>query len=158
VGLAWVASRRKWPVLTALTLVFTAFYQWTWVLQFLTGSQLSLAMGIFLIFSIAAFAALTFRARSDNGSMETTLDRSGLMASAMPLVFAVYVSAVPAYGAHAGLLFGFLFLIDAALLAIAIARRHEIVHVAGGGATLLVFATWLAMSYAQGTWTTALAF
>src|SRR5262249_32004998 len=114
--------------------------------------------GIFLIFSIASFAALTFRARSDNGSMEATLDRSGLMASAMPLVFAVYVSAVPAYGAHAGLLFGFLFLIDAALLAIAVARRNDIVHLAGGGATLLVFATWLSRSYAEGAWTTPVAF
>src|SRR4029079_12500369 len=61
-------------------------------------------------------------------------------------------------GAHAGLLFGFLFLIDAAMLAIGLARQFELLHVAAAGATLLVFAIWLAMSYARGAWTTAVAF
>jgi uncharacterized membrane protein len=166
VGLAWVASRRKWPLLTILSIVLTALYQWGWVLRFLTGSQLSLAMGIFLIFSVASFFALSFRARSDNTAMETTLDRGGLSASAMPLAFAVYLAAVPGYGAHAGLLFGFLFLIDAAMLAIGlsgteVARAGNLrpqLHLAGAGATLLVFAIWLAMSYARGAWTTAITF
>jgi uncharacterized membrane protein len=31
VGLAWVASRRKWPLLTILSIVLTALYQWGWV-------------------------------------------------------------------------------------------------------------------------------
>src|SRR5262245_16617185 len=148
VGLAWVASRRRWPVLSILTLVLTALYQWTWVITFLTSSQLSLAMGIFLVFSVASFLALTFRARSAaEPQVENALDHSSLGASAMPLLFAVYVAAVPGYGAQAGLLFGFLLLIDAALLAIAIARRVDQLHVSGAAATLLVFATWLARSY-----------
>jgi uncharacterized membrane protein len=28
IGLAWVASRKRWPLLTILTLVFTTFHQW----------------------------------------------------------------------------------------------------------------------------------
>ena len=158
IGLAWVASRRKWPLLTILTLILTALYQWTWVLTFLTGNQLSLAMGIFLVFSIAAFVASAFRARSENASVESVLDRGGLTASAMPLVFAVYLAAVPGYGAHAGLLFGFLFLLDAGMLALAMARRIEMVHLAGAGSTVLVFAIWLSRSYGSDTWTTAIAF
>src|SRR5262245_48939268 len=79
VGLAWVASRRRWPVLSILTLVLTALYQWTWVITFLTSSQLSLAMGIFLVFSVASFLALTFRARSvAEPQVESALDQSGL--------------------------------------------------------------------------------
>ena len=49
----------------------------------------------------------------------------------MPLLFAFYLAAVPAYGARPELLFGFLFLIDAGLLAIAIARRQELLHAVG---------------------------
>src|SRR5262245_9090635 len=158
VGLAWVASRRRWPLLTILTIVLTAIYQWGWVVQFLSVSQLSLAMGIFLVFALATFGGLAFRARSADAAMETRLDRGGLAASAMPLVFALYVAAVPGYGAHAGLLFGFLFLVDAALLAIGLAQPFEALHVASAGATLLAFAIWLAVSYAPGAWTTAIAF
>src|SRR4030095_2620570 len=31
VGLAWVAYRKTWPILTVLTLIFTTIYQWGWV-------------------------------------------------------------------------------------------------------------------------------
>ena len=48
VGLAWVAYRKGWALLTLLTLVLTTIYQWGWVFRFLTANQLSLAMGIFL--------------------------------------------------------------------------------------------------------------
>ena len=51
IGLAWVAYRQTWPLLTMLTLVLTTLYQWGWVFKFLDRSQLTLAMGI--SFSIA---------------------------------------------------------------------------------------------------------
>ena len=35
IGLAWVAYRQGWPILTALTLILTTLYQWGWVLKFL---------------------------------------------------------------------------------------------------------------------------
>ena len=35
IGLAWVAYRQTWPLLTALTLVLTTLYQWGWVFKFL---------------------------------------------------------------------------------------------------------------------------
>ena len=34
IGLAWVAVRKKWPLLTVLTLVLTTLYQWGWVIRF----------------------------------------------------------------------------------------------------------------------------
>jgi uncharacterized membrane protein len=57
-GLAWVAYRQRWPVLSWLTVVFTALYQWGWVFRFLSEGQLPLAMGIFLVFPIVNVAAL----------------------------------------------------------------------------------------------------
>src|SRR5207245_320518 len=74
IGLAWVAHKTRWRVLTILTLVLTAIYQWGWVMKFLDESQLSLAMGIFLLFSIVSFAALTLGRRAGGqGAMDVTL-------------------------------------------------------------------------------------
>ena len=158
VGLSWVASRKKWPALTILTVALTAIYQWAWVRQFLDASQLSLAMGIFVVFAIASFVGLSVRAQSADERTEITLARAGLAASGMPLVFVVYLAAVPGYGAHAALLFGFLLLIDSALLVIALARKQVFIHEIGAAGTLLVFTIWLAVSYTNDAWTIAVRF
>ena len=55
-GLAWVAFKKGWPQLTILTMILTAIYQWGWVVKFLDTAQLSLAMGIFLVFSVMSLA------------------------------------------------------------------------------------------------------
>jgi len=168
IGLAWVASRKKWAVLTILTLILTALYQWGWVLKFLSESPLSLAMGIFLLFAIVSSVALTF-GRTGDQEMDTTLDGVGLGTSAMPLVFAAYIASVPAYGANAALMFGFLLLVDVGLAAVAIGRRPgegeatsllggEQLHALGAVATVLVCAIWFTRSYSSATWMIAMAF
>ena len=63
-GLAWVAGKKKWPFLTALSLVFTTFYQWAWVEKFLTASQVPVALGIFLVFPLLAYRLDRDRRRS----------------------------------------------------------------------------------------------
>jgi uncharacterized membrane protein len=157
VGLAWVANRKRWRVLTLLTLVLTTLYQWGWVIRFLTASQLSLAMGIFLIFALTAFVSLMFTPAAPTSESGSGIGGTGLAAAAMPLFFGVYLAAVPAYGAQPGLLFGFLLIVDAGLLAITIARREPLTHLIGGAAAMLCFAVWLALSYVPGAWMTATA-
>jgi uncharacterized membrane protein len=151
IGLAWVAYRQRWPVLTALTLVATTIYQWGWVFKFLGRSDLTLAMGIFLAFPIVGFAGLLLSRRptlDDDDSMENEVfERTALAAALVPLAFVVYLAAVPAYGATPWLLFGVLALIDVGLLAIALARRQSILHAIGAAGTILVMATWIATSY-----------
>lgn len=142
-------------MLTICTLVFTTLYQWGWVIRFFSVGQLSLAMGIFVVFAVMGFMSLTLGTR---GGDDGALERSGLVAASMPLLFGIYLSAVPAYGASAGLLFGFMLLIDAALVAVAIGRGDELAHAIGATATLAVFAIWLAVSYVSGAWPTAVAF
>ena len=139
--------------LTGLTTV----YQLVWVATFLDESSLSLAMGIFLVFPLAAAVALTLGVprRDDGGAGSTgrSFERTAMVSAGVPLLFAAYLATVPAYGAHAGLLLGFLLLVDAGLLAIAIARRLALVHAVGGVATLIVLAVLLAVSYEIGqTW------
>jgi len=159
IGLAWVASRKRWSILTVLTLVFTTIYQWSWVITFLDASQLSLAMGIFLVFAVLGFAGLVFSGRASEAQPDVGAgDRTALAAAVMPLAFAAYLAAVPAYGAPPALLFGFLLIVDAGLLAVTIARADEIAHAVGAGAAVLVFAIWLAQSYAHGAWGIVVAF
>jgi len=157
IGLAWVAHKKRWPLLTLLSVAFTTIYQWGWVISFLTASQLSLAMGIFLVFSVIGFASIVFSAPSPAGGRRSASNAS-LAAAAMPLAFAAYLAAVPAYGSQPGLLFGFLFIVNAGLLAVTIARGEEWPHALGASATLVVFAAWLAVSYAHGAFATVVAF
>jgi hypothetical protein len=159
VGLAWVAVKKHWPLLTVLTLILTAVYQWGWVIRFLSASDLTLGMGIFLVFAVTSFAALTLsRQRAGGGAIGAALERSGLAASAMPLLFTLFLSAVPRYGVGTGLLFGFLLIVVVGIAAVAIAQRDGRLHAMGGLATLLVFGVWLATSYTAGSWPTVAAF
>jgi hypothetical protein len=160
IGLAWVAYTKGWPILTWLTLAFTVVYQWGWVFKFLDVSSLPLAMGIFLVFPVAAVAGMIVGPRRNlSAPGDRKFARAALVSSVLPLLFAVYLASIPAYGANAGLLFGFLLLVDAGLLAIAIARREELLHAAGALTTMVVMAVWLVASYERsGTPTTALAF
>ena len=161
VGLAWVAYRQVWPVLTILTLVFTTVYQWVWVYKFLNANDLSLAMGIFAVFPVLSVGALLLgrRGRARAGAPERdAFERTTIVAAALPLVFVTYLATVRDYGAHPGLLFGFLLLIDVGLAAVSIALRRTSLHVVGALATLLVWAVWLTTSYSPGSRVLALAF
>jgi hypothetical protein len=153
VGLAWVAYRQTWPALTALTLVFTTIYQWGWVFKFLGQSELTLAMGIFVIFPLVTFVGLALARRRPPGegasSADQVFERTAVTGAALPLAFALYLSSVPAYGARPGLLFGFLLLVDAGLFVIAMVRGQWALHAAGAVVTLSVMPVWLALSYAH---------
>src|SRR6185437_14073558 len=143
-GLAWVAFRQKWAALTWLTVILTAVYQWGWVVRFLTAGQLSLAIGIFLLFPVSV-SALLISGRTRDDSFE----RSALTAAVLPLLFAVYVAAVPGYAGHPWLLLSFLLILDAGLSTIAIVRRQGLLFGAAGAATLAVMATLLWTSYGE---------
>lgn len=152
VGLAWVSYRQAWPVLSWLTVILTAVYQWGWVIKFLTVSQLSLGMGIFLVFPLVTVCALLLgnRGAVTNADAGRTFERTALVAAVLPLFFAAYLAAAPGYAGHPWLLLAFLFVIDAGLVAIAIGRREELMFGAAALATLIVMATLLAVSYWPG--------
>ncbi|MEO8033032.1 MAG: DUF2339 domain-containing protein, partial [Acidobacteriota bacterium] len=155
-GLAFVAYRKRWPALTLCSVALTAIYQWSWIATYLTPAQLPLAAGIFIVFAITAATAL-WAGRGDDESAQRTFERTALAGAVLPLMFAVFAAAVPAYGARYNTLFGFLLLVDAGLAAIAIARGHRWLHMLGGGTTLLVFAVWTATSYNESSWPAILA-
>ncbi len=152
-GLAWVAYRKRWPYLTIFSAIFTTLYQWGWVLKFLQAGSLPLALAIFLIFPVLSFAAIAIGEKTRSADESTGLfAQTTAISVALPLLFALFMAATPAYGERYWLLFGFLFLVDAGLAAIAVKRGPELLHVAGGIGTVTTFCLWLQISYKSAAW------
>ena len=164
-GLAWVAYKKGWPLLTALSLGFTTLYQWGWVTKFLTSSKLPLAVAIFLIFPILSFVAFAVaRPRRDEnetpapGGLTPLFGHAARLSAALPLLFSIYLAAVPAYGERYGILFGFLLCIAIGLFAVALFQGPQVMHLLGALSTLVVFAIWFKGSYDPAAWPGVLGF
>jgi uncharacterized membrane protein len=156
VGLAWVAYQRRWVVLTVGSVVLTALYQWAWVFRFLDQSPLPLAMGIFLLFPVVQVGALLVAGRA-RATASPLFARTGVAAAVVPLLFAVYLAAVPSYGAQMHLFFGFVLAIGAGLAFVAAVIGPTEVHLAGAFGTVLAFALWCGVAYGAGNWPGVLA-
>ncbi|HET9272498.1 MAG TPA: DUF2339 domain-containing protein [Vicinamibacterales bacterium] len=149
VGLAWVAYRRGWTILSVLTLAFTTMYQWGWAAKFLSAADIPLALAVFIVFPLVGFGMFAAaRMRQDVDDDEhATFELTALASSALPVFFAMYLASVPAFGERYALLFGFLFVLSAGLAAVGLALRREEMLVAAGVAVPLVFGVWLSRSY-----------
>lgn len=161
-GLGLVAYRRRWAALVTASLAFTTFYQWHWVFAFLSPDRLGLGVGIFTAFPLLAWGLLGWCERTapegpgDDPRFRTTAG----IAAALPLLLVLHVATAPGYGERFPLAFGFLFLVDAALLVIALRRGPRALHALGAAATLLVFLQWWTANPdgAGGRWRAVLAF
>jgi hypothetical protein len=154
IGLAWVSYRQVWPALSWLTVILTVIYQWGWVIKFLTAGDLSLAMGIFLLFPLVTISALVLGSRDQapaSRGASVSFERSAIIAAGLPLFFAVYLAVVPGYAGHPWLLLSFLGVLDTGLLAVSIARRQDLLAAAAAVATLLVIAAFLWTGYSPGS-------
>jgi hypothetical protein len=161
-GLAWVAYRKRWPLLTALSMVFSTLYQWGWVAKFLTAGKLPIAVGIFLLFPIFSVIALALGNRgyaADYKDGDTSpffahalFARTARVSAALPLLFSLYLATVPAYGARFGILFGFLFCLSVGLFAVSITQGPAWLHGLGALSTVATFAIWFQTSYAAAAW------
>ena len=161
-GLGIVAYRRRWAPLVALSLAFTTVYQWSWVFAFLSPDRLGLALGIFAAFPVLAWALLGWgeRAGLEGPGDEERFRAMAGASAALPLLLVLYVAMAPGYGERFPLAFGFLFLVDAALLVIALRRGPRELHALGAAATLLVFLQWWTVNPegVGGRWRAVLAF
>lgn len=153
VGLAWVAYRNGWIILSTLTLAFTTLYQWGWVARYLDVAQLPLAIGIFTIFPLIGYGVLMI-ARSRRATNQKThggqVEWIMLAASMLPVAFAVYLATQSGFREQYALIFGWLLLIDIGLLALAIARSEGFLHAVGALGTLVSVSVWIAISYLPG--------
>jgi uncharacterized membrane protein len=148
-AMAWIAMRQRRLLLMVLSVVFTAVFQWAWVLQFLASAQLLLAAAIFAAFAVVGTSPLWYPPRDERPDGMRWIAAA---AAHLPLLFALYMVVIPNYGARTSILFGFLLIVDAGLLAIAWRGGPRWLHGAGGVATLLVFFLWLRLSYTHASW------
>src|SRR5205085_8612861 len=74
------------------------------------------------------------------------------IAAIVPLVFSVYLAAVPSYGAHMALLFGFVLVIGVGLTLVAVVRGPLDLHLIGALGTVLAFILWCTTSYGSQHW------
>jgi hypothetical protein len=148
-GIAWIAFRKRWPLLTGLSVALTAIYQWAWIQRFLTTGQLPLAASIFVVFAIVGASSLWRRGEDARQPAFRYIAAAG---GVLPLLFAFFTAVVPEYGARYNVLFGFLLLITAGLAAISMWRGPEWLHALGGLASLLTFFIWLTVSYTHESW------
>ena len=153
VGLAWVAYRRGWTVLSVLTLAFTTIYQWGWVAKFLSAADIPLALAVFIVFPMVGFGmfvAARMGGRVEDRDEHVTFELTALASAALPVLFALYLASVPAFGERYLLLFGYLFLLNVGLAAVGLALRREEMLGAAAFSTPLVFGMWLSRSYNVG--------
>ncbi|MEO6525039.1 MAG: DUF2339 domain-containing protein, partial [Gemmatimonadaceae bacterium] len=165
-GLAWVAYKKRWPLLTASSMVLSTLYQWGWVGKFLTPAKLPMAVAVFLLFPVLSIVALAIG--SSRGALKTDEDEGPLhgaslfaltarVSAALPLFFSLYLAAIPAYGSHWGILFGFLFCVAAGLYLVGIFQGPLWLHALGGASVVATFAIWFQTSYVSGAYPVILA-
>ena len=152
-GLAWVALQKRWPLLTACSIAFTLLYQWAWVGNYLGASQLPLAATIFGVFALGAATTLWLRrGREADVRARSWFDRTAIAGAVLPLLFAMFTAAVPAYGARFNVLFTFLLFITAGLALIAALHGPSWLHLLGAISSIAGFAIWFARSYTSQAW------
>ena len=152
-AISWLAFRMRWPLLIALSVLRITIYEWTWVLQSLTDSQLWLAALIFAAFAIVAAAPFWYRSWYD---YPPRFRYVAAVAVLLPLLFAFFMAANTNYGAQINVLFGFLLVIALTLFAIVWRGGPVWLHIAGGVASLLTFGIWFWQWWSQlnapGSW------
>ena len=138
-----------WWLLSALATVITALYEWGWALQAITVGLLPLAATIFAVFAVVGTVPLWYGRPDDRPAWIRWIAAA---AAHLPLLFAVYVAAHVNYGPQYNVLFGFLLIVAAGLMAIVWRGGPKWLHAMGGVATLVTFAVWLGVSYIHASW------
>ncbi|MEP7121187.1 MAG: DUF2339 domain-containing protein [Byssovorax sp.] len=144
-ALLYLAHKRSWPVLGALSLVGTFFYQAVWVGDRMGPDRLLLGMGIVLVFA-GVFGAAMPRAKDDDGAAKIGGLWSVTQAAStlLPFGFGLYFGLRSDVGEHLYALGGMLALLSAGAAWIARARRIAWIGLASAIAGVTVLGTWLA--------------
>ena len=142
-GLVAVALRQRWNHLVPLALAGTLLMQVGWVDKFFEASKIYTAMTVFIGFSALFVGAFGASCRLKRDDRWTAI--SAFLAPTAAIGFAFYLVGhpYPEIAARPGLLFGFAFLADLALLAAACQREAvRPAHLAGGAAVFLLLTIW----------------
>jgi uncharacterized membrane protein len=140
-GLVAVALHRRWAWLVPLGAAGTVFMQAAWAQKFFEAEKAPVAVIVCLGFCALFLGAYETARRLGRAAREITA-----AAAAMPFVafgFALFFLGYDDLAARPGLVFGFVFLADACLLALAwLDGELPRIHLAAGIATFALLAWW----------------
>lgn len=142
-GLVAVALRKRWNYLALLGAAATVLMQYGWMAKFFSADQVVVAMAIYLGYAVLFGAAVGLGHRW--ALVDRYLSGAAVVMAGSAWAFALYLltQPYPEITARPWLLFGFVFLVDAVLLALA-GLRTELrpMHLAAGGVAFLLLMIW----------------
>src|SRR5881227_1857533 len=143
IGLLAVARRKEWSSLPILGAVGTVLMQIAWVGnfflhgQYFAGNKTLVPMTVFLGFEILfLIAALT---TSRPGKLDTAISSAALGVGAFALLWAFYFFSFTTIGSRPVLILSYLFLVDAVLLGLVIAKKYFACLIAIVGIAAFIF-------------------
>ncbi|HXB55055.1 MAG TPA: DUF2339 domain-containing protein [Vicinamibacteria bacterium] len=138
-GLLAVAVKRGWHSLVLLGLLGTFALEVGWFGKFMSPEKMIVGLLAFLLFGLLYLFLPTLAGEEE----QPTLRLVGGLGVAVSFLFGVLIAGNGAYIREWELLFGYLALLDAALIAVALFRRRTVLLLSGAvatGATLFVWA------------------
>ena len=143
IGLLAIARRKEWSSLPILGAVGTVLMQIAWVGnfflhgQYFAGNKTLIPMAVFLGFEILfLFAALT---TSRPGKLDTAISGAALAVGAFAMLWAFYFFSFTTIGSRPVLILSYLFLVDAVLLGLVIAKKYFACLIAVVGIAAFIF-------------------
>ena len=144
VGLLAVARRKEWSSLPILGAVGTALMQIAWVGNFFlhgtghfAGNKTLIPMAVFLGFEILFLIAALTSKRA--GKLDTAISGAALGVGAFAMLWAFYFFSFTTIGSRPALILSYLFLVDAALLGLVIAKKYFARLIAVVGIAAFIF-------------------
>jgi hypothetical protein len=143
IGLLAVARRKEWSSLPILGAVGTVLMQIAWVGnfflhgQYFAGNKTLIPMAVFLGFEILFLIATLTTSRP--GKLDTAISGAALAVGAFAMFWAFYFFSFTTIGSRPVLILGYLFLVDAALLGLVIAKKYFAYLIAIVGVATFVF-------------------
>lgn len=138
VGLVAVALRKRWHGLVLLALGGTFLIQVGWFARFMAPEKMLVGVLAFLLFGLL-YLFLPALAGDEESQL---LTRTGALGGVLPFLFAFLLAAQPRFAGEWPLLFGFLGILGAALVFVAL-RRDELSLLIGGSlATAVTLPLW----------------
>ena len=128
IGLLAVARRKEWSSLPILGAVGTVLMQIAWVGnfflhgQYLAGNKTLIPMAVFLGFEVLFLAAALTTKRA--GKLDNAISGAALGIGAFAMLWAFYFFSFTTIGSRPVLILSYLFLVDAALLGLVIAKKY----------------------------------
>ena len=152
-GLMAVGMKKRWYGLVPLGFLGTLFIEIGWAQKFLSPEKEATGLLVFLAFGLL-YLFLPVLAKQEEAP---ALLQSAAAGAAVPLLFALFLGWNHAYAGEWPLLFGYLALLDAALIAIALFRGRSILLLGGAVATGLTLPLWATQGLGPAVWGPTLA-